>query len=58
MKVTLVEFLCGLVVVLVVAAYPTFWIVGSYFEAQSFNKINPDKQVTTWDAMWLELRGQ
>lgn len=32
-----------------------FWIVSSMFEAQTFNKLS-DKDVTTWDAMWVKLR--
>lgn len=31
------------------------WIVSSYFESSSFNKLT-DKESTTWDAMWTELR--
>ncbi len=32
-----------------------FWIFSSMFEAQTFNKLS-DKDVTTWDAMWVKLR--
>ena len=31
------------------------WVVQSYFEARSFNKIT-GKDVSTWDAMFLKLR--
>ena len=31
------------------------WITRSHFEAQTYTKLT-GKQVTTWDAMWVELR--
>jgi hypothetical protein len=36
---------------------PTIWVVSSYFEAQSYNSIT-DSNVSTWDAMFVELRIQ
>jgi flagellar basal body-associated protein FliL len=33
------------------------WVVSSHYEAESFQKLT-GKQVSTWDAMWLELRVQ
>lgn len=33
------------------------WATASYFEAQAFNHAT-GKSVTTWDAMWIELRVQ
>jgi hypothetical protein len=33
------------------------WVVKSRFEAQAFNTIT-GKNVTTWQAMWVELRVQ
>lgn len=33
------------------------WVVSSYFEAKAFNRIT-GQNVTTWDAMWLNLRVQ
>lgn len=45
--------LLGLLIVGSVA----FNIFGSYQEANTFNRIcQPKVQVTTWDAMWSELR--
>lgn len=31
------------------------WITKSYFEAAAFNRAT-GKNVSTWDAMWIELR--
>jgi hypothetical protein len=31
------------------------WMLGAYMEARSFSRITGE-QVTTWDAMWVELR--
>ena len=33
------------------------WIFQSYQEAKSFNSVT-GKNVSTWDAMWIELRVQ
>ncbi len=33
------------------------WVLPSRFEARTYRKLT-GKQVTTWDAMWLELRIQ
>ena len=33
------------------------WIVRSHFEAESFNRIT-GKDISTWDAMFIELRVQ
>lgn len=35
----------------------TIWIGRSYFEAKSYNNVT-GKQVSTWDAMFLDLRIQ
>lgn len=43
--------LFGLLVVL------PLWIGRSYMEAQSFNRVT-GKNVSTWDAMWIQLRVQ
>ena len=32
-----------------------FWVGSSYFEARTYSRLT-GKQVTTWDAMWIELR--
>lgn len=34
---------------------PSIWLTVSYFEAQSYNRVT-GKDMTMWDAMWLELR--
>lgn len=31
------------------------WVTMSYFEAASYNRITGE-QISTWDALWLELR--
>lgn len=33
------------------------WIIGSSLEASSYNKLTGNN-VSTWDAMWIELRVQ
>jgi hypothetical protein len=33
------------------------WVTQSYFEAQSYNHVT-GQNVSTWDAMWIELRVQ
>ena len=37
------------------ALYAPFWLIRSYNEARVFQKLT-GKQVTTWDAMWVDLR--
>lgn len=34
-----------------------FWVIPSYFEARAFNRVT-GKSVSTWDAMWIDLRVQ
>lgn len=34
-----------------------FWVLPSYFEARTYSKLT-GKQVSTWDALWVELRVQ
>jgi hypothetical protein len=43
------------VAVIVLAFLPSAWIVKSFMEANSFNRITGN-QISTWDAMWVELR--
>ena len=31
------------------------WVVQSYFEASAYEKLT-GKEVSTWDAMWVQLR--
>lgn len=33
------------------------WVIQSHFEAAAFNRAT-GKNVSTWDAMWIELRVQ
>lgn len=33
------------------------WVVSSFFEARAFNNAT-GKNISTWDAMWIELRVQ
>lgn len=46
-------------VVVILLAIPIFlccfWILPSYFEAKTFSRLT-GKSVSTWDAMWVELR--
>ncbi|MGQ0721048.1 MAG: hypothetical protein ACT4PE_05670 [Candidatus Eiseniibacteriota bacterium] len=46
--------IAGSVAVLVACA---LWVVFSHFEARSYNRIT-GANVSTWDAMWVELRVQ
>lgn len=34
-----------------------WWVIGSKFEANAYNNIT-GKNVSTWDAMWIQLRVQ
>jgi prepilin-type N-terminal cleavage/methylation domain-containing protein len=54
---TLTELLCVLAILVVVMILPVCWIVSSYFEAQSFNRLTKSN-ATTFDAMFTELRVQ
>jgi len=45
------------ILVLVLVASALLWIGGSYMEARAFNRVT-GKSVSTWDAMWIELRVQ
>lgn len=56
MKLTLNEMFMCAAVVLGLLCVPSFYVGKAYFKAQSWNKINPEKPVTVWDAMWLDLR--
>jgi hypothetical protein len=42
---------------LVLLAYLAFWVVSSKFEADAYFRVT-GKSVSTWDAMWIELRVQ
>jgi hypothetical protein len=45
----------GIVVCIVLPVF--FWIGASKMEAKAFNSVT-GKHVTTWEAMWIELRVQ
>lgn len=38
-----------------IAAIFAIWILCCFFEAQAFNRVT-GRNVTVWDAMWLQLR--
>lgn len=46
---------CGIVCILVLCLL--IWVVSSSFEAASFNRVT-GKNVSTWDAMFIDLRVQ
>jgi hypothetical protein len=45
------------VVLALLLLYGTVWVGGSYFEARAYNHATRSN-VSTWDAMWLDLRVQ
>lgn len=49
--------LAVLFVVFVVAVLVGDWVFRSSMEAAAFNRVT-GKKVSTWDAMWIELRVQ
>ena len=46
-----------LVVSACIVGFIAFWAIASSFEAAAFNRVT-GKNVSTWDAMWVELRVQ
>lgn len=52
-----IDALAGFVVFVVIVAILAAWPIGSYFEAQAYYRVT-GKRVSTWDAMWLDLRVQ
>ena len=44
-------------VLVIVGVGLTIWVAFSHFEAQAYNNVT-GKDVSTWDAMWIELRVQ
>lgn len=53
----MVGALIAIVVAVVLTAPITIWVTKSCFEANAYNRVTGAK-VTTWDAMWIELRVQ
>ena len=49
--------LLGAIVLGFISAFISAWIIKSKLEADAFNNAT-GKQVSTWDAMWIELRIQ
>ena len=47
----------ALIVVAVILILLLIWIVPSYFEARAYENVT-GRKVSTWDAMWIELRVQ
>ncbi len=50
-------FLAIIGVVLIFSFAISFPIIAAYFEAQAYNRVT-GSNVTTWDAIWLDLRVQ
>ena len=46
----------SLLVAAVLAGAFGFTAIKSYNEAKAFNRLSNGPQVTTWDAVWLDLR--
>ena len=58
MKNDIVELIIFVVIMVgVLAASSADWVVTSHYEAKTYSRLT-GKEVTTWDAMWLELRVQ
>lgn len=58
MRKTDIDWTLAAMVALVLAvavAAPAAWIASSHFEAKAYNRLT-GKDVTTWEAMWVELR--
>lgn len=51
-----VVFVLMFIAILALASV-VFWFIPSYFEARAFNRTTGNN-VSTWDAMWIELRVQ
>lgn len=56
-RVTMAEVLALLGTTLALAAVIAAWPVMSYFEARAYERVT-GKRVSTWDAMFLDLRVQ
>lgn len=50
-----VLFAVGIALALALAV--GIWVTRSHFEAEAFNRVT-GSNVSTWDAMWIELRVQ
>lgn len=47
----------GILVLVVLSIVSGIWVFRSKMEASAYNKVT-GKSVSTWDAMWIELRVQ
>ena len=54
---TIVEWICVAGLIFCLLGGPAIWVLSSYNEAMVYNKLT-GAHVTTWDAMWVELRIQ
>jgi len=43
--------------VVVFLGLAAFWVLGAYLEARTYRRLT-GAEVTTWDAMWVDLRVQ
>lgn len=58
MKRLLEEILPAILAIAFVATFAvTLWLIRSHMEAKAYNRVT-GANVTTWDAMWIELRVQ
>lgn len=57
MKLQPIEILAWTVCIGIIVLCPGAWIFKSYMEAKVYTKVTGVK-VSTWDAMWVELRVQ
>ena len=48
--------ICGTIILLAMVP-PIAWVFSSAMEARTYSRLT-GKQVSTWDAMWVELRVQ
>lgn len=46
-----------IIIVLAFSFVIAIWIIQSYFEARSFERVT-GKHVSVWDAMWVDLKVQ
>lgn len=47
----------GIVMIVAIAISIAAWIISSKMEAEAYNRVTGEN-VSTWDAMWIELRVQ
>lgn len=58
MKTLIKEILPGILTIGFVSTLAiSLWLIRSHMEAKAYNRVT-GSNVTTWDAMWIELRVQ